>query len=94
MSGTSNNFATGSFIYNGKRPITYINAVDQTVDGSGGYVYRVEGGVLQNATIVHLRSSIRGGAINFLVTVYVEGEMTGNDLVLGTLTTNSVLLYE
>lgn len=92
MNGIVNNFASGRYTYNGTRPITYITAFDENLNGTGGYVYRVEGGVFQNTTIIHFQSSIRGGAINFLVTVYVEG--AGNNLVLGALTPNSVFLYE
>lgn len=94
MNGVPNNFSSSVYSFNGNRPITYITAIDQNVNGTGGYVFQVEGGVFQNTTVVHFQSSIAGGGINFIVTVYVENISIDNDLVVGTLSPNSVMLYK
>lgn len=92
VTGTAGLFVTSEYRFNGTRPVVRIEAIDQHANRTGGYVYRVDQGVLFNYGSVFFRSSTRGGPIHFIVNVYVEG--AANDLVVGNLTASSVLIYE
>lgn len=82
---------TGIIEYSGTRAIRKIEALDQNIYRTGGYVTDVTGGSLggTNATI-HFISSVKGGSINFLVNIWTEGD---NNFNIGQWEKRMVLLH-
>lgn len=71
--------------------ITLIQAIDQT-NGTGGYVYYIEGGVGYQYLILYF-SAKQGDPIHFNITIYGQ-IVPPNDFSLGIITNTSSLLFK
>lgn len=69
--------------------IVKVEALDQSF---GAFVTITYGGVNTNYVSLTIRELFEGSAIDFIVNIYAESSVP-NDLIVGSLTENSVLLH-
>lgn len=76
-------------MYSGNRAIRKIEAFDQNIYGTGGYLAQINGGISNVNATLEFSSSIPGGSIDFLVNIFAEGD---NNFSVGEITNSSILL--
>lgn len=89
MPASIGQLAGGHVHYTGNKTITKIVALDMNRNGTGGFVYYINGGIRSTYTTLYF-SSIIGGEIDFKVNIYTEGD---NDLTIGETNSRSVLVH-